>query len=636
MFDMLWKDPSRWRVSPRPPVASKPFGELVVEAASLLIWSEHCVECAQPLCFLQCPLYEARPDGNCRRFSFGFIPDPSVKGLYYYGVDCEFRKWAKMMAAYNGRMFSVSALRLIDALDRMLTSVSRWASRAVPLIPRHRRPTRIYNRLRSAILSRLPAVRVRQPDAFVLECYSFVPEEIDWILQLDAKGLPIARHRFSIRPGWNREIVDAEALLPPDRTSVDLSLSSARESPFRLMLTWADFVVLSRSGVSSLVLTQNKETVSQSSESDQQEITAATGTGAQTSASPASIASKPAKLVKCVAWDLDNTLWQGVLIEDGVPSLRINEQAIRTIKALDERGIIQTILSKNDREPAVQVIESFGLKEYFVHCAIGWGPKSAGLQETAKRLNIGLDTFAVIDDSPFERAEISETLPMVRVYSEQMISRLLSLPEFDLPITEASRARRLSYLAESKREAVKEEFAGDNIAFLRSCNLTMRIAKPTAESEIARCLELIQRSNQLNLSSRRYDENGFRELLASSEYECFRIRCSDRFGDYGIVGFIAVKKEPVPTIRELVISCRIAKKRCEHALLRWIALRAKAGHAQSLEAVLVRTERNGPLASVFQETPFTVVREEATTICYRIALDRVWEDEGIVSIEVES
>lgn len=636
MFDMIWKDPSRWRASPRPSVAPKPFAELGVEAASLLIWSEHCVECAQPLCFIQCPLYEARVDGNCRRFSFGFIPDPSVTGLYHYGVDCEFRKWAKMMAAFNGRLYGVSALRLMDACDRMFTSVSRLVSRFTPFVPRHRRPTRIYNRLRSVLLGRLPTVKPRQPDAFFFECFSFCSEEVDWILQLDAKGVPIARHRFAVYPGWNREIVDARTLLPSGRTQVDLNFSSSRESPFRLVVTWADFVLFARDTVASVVLQEKGGTWGGASGSDATVVASASGGGAQVAASVARVAGKPAKLVKCVAWDLDNTLWQGVLIEDGLQSLRINEQAIRTIKALDERGIIQTILSKNDPEPAIQAIEAFGLKEYFVDFAVGWGPKSAGLQATAKRLNIGLDTFAVIDDSPFERAEISETLPIVRVYSEQMIPGLLTLPEFDLPITEASRSRRLSYLAESKREAVKQQFAGDNIAFLRSCDLTMWIAKPAAESEIARCIELIQRSNQLNLSSRRYDENGFRELLASPEYECFRIRCSDRFGDYGIVGFIAVKKEPVPTITELVISCRIAKKRCEHALLRWIALRAKAARAQHLEAVLIRTERNGPLASVFQETPFTVVREEATTICYRLDLHTVWEDEGIVSIEVES
>ncbi len=634
MFDMIWKDPKKHREFAHPEIPPKPFNDVKVEAASLLIWAEHCVECAQPLCFRECPLYIARADGNCRRMTFGMVPDYSVHGLYSYGIDCEFKKWAKLMASFNGRMYRVRTLRRIDIIDRALTDISRSLSSLLRFLPKHRRPTRIYNRLRGILLGRLPALSAIEPNAFVLECYSFLSEEIDWILQCDHNGSPVARHRFALKPGWNREIVAASDLVPPESTNLDLYFSCSRESSYRLLLTWADLVTLS--DIPDAIETDLHNTDATREKPDsvgvadgRTEASAKVTIAEGRSAEPA----QPAKTVKCVAWDLDNTLWRGVLIEDGLAKLTVNEEAVRIIKELDARGVIHTVLSKNDREPALQAIEHFGLKDYFVHFAISWGPKSSGLRDTALRLNLGLDAFAVVDDSAFERAEISETLPMVRVFADTSLPSLLTLPEFDLPITEASRTRRLSYLAETRREIERERLAGDNIAFLRSCQLIMRIKKPTAEGEIERCLELIQRSNQLNLSTRRYNSEAFRTLLNSPDHECYAIRCSDRFGDYGIVGFCAVRKGIVPTIVELVISCRIAKKRCEHALLRWIAIRAKEDNAKRIEASLIKTSRNGPLASVFQETPFAVIDEDENIVNYRLELDSVWEDDGIVRIE---
>ena len=116
---------------------------------------------------------------------------------------------------------------------------------------------------------------------------------------------------------------------------------------------------------------------------------------------------KPAAKVKCVVWDLDNTLWRGTLIEDGFENLTLNADAVAAIKELDQRGILHSVASKNNPDEALDALNRFGLSEYFLAPQIGWGPKSAGVTEIARRLNINKNTFVFIDDQAFERAEVS-------------------------------------------------------------------------------------------------------------------------------------------------------------------------------------------------------------------------------------
>src|SRR5205823_3850109 len=123
---------------------------------------------------------------------------------------------------------------------------------------------------------------------------------------------------------------------------------------------------------------------------------------------------KPAHKVKCVVWDLDNTLWNGILGERGAEGVSLRDQAVATILALDNRGVLQSIASKNDHDEGGRALQHFGLSHFFLHPAIGWQPKSAGIRSIARRLNISTDSFAFIDDSAFERAEVTTHLPEVR------------------------------------------------------------------------------------------------------------------------------------------------------------------------------------------------------------------------------
>ena len=154
---------------------------------------------------------------------------------------------------------------------------------------------------------------------------------------------------------------------------------------------------------------------------------------------------KKKRTAKCVVWDLDNTVWHGTLAEDGPEALALNPVAVSTIVELDRRGTLQSIASKNDPEITLATLEKFKLREYFLFPQIGWDPKSDSLKRIAESLDIDLNTFAFIDDQPFERGEVVEALPMVTVLPDAEIPRLLTSPLFDVPATAESAKRRTMY-----------------------------------------------------------------------------------------------------------------------------------------------------------------------------------------------
>jgi FkbH-like protein len=309
--------------------------------------------------------------------------------------------------------------------------------------------------------------------------------------------------------------------------------------------------------------------------------------------------------VKCVVWDLDNTFWKGIFIEQ--ENVEVKEEAIQLVKKLDERGILQSIASKNDFEPCWEKLKAIGMEKYFLAPAINWGPKSKNIAAIAEKLNIGLDTVAVIDDSSFERAEIKAALSQVRVYSDQEITHIADYDEFKVLVSEESKDRRNKYLKEIERIESKEQFAGSYEDFLISCKMEVEAFVPNTDEEIDRCFELIQRSNQLNLSTIRYSKEQFYALLADRQTLSVGLRCEDRFGQYGIIGFSSISlSQRIPLMENLVLSCRIAQKRVEHAFMKEItALLYHHGYSE-LWAQLVPTAKNGPLSKVFSELPFTL------------------------------
>src|SRR5258708_11166010 len=135
------------------------------------------------------------------------------------------------------------------------------------------------------------------------------------------------------------------------------------------------------------------------------------------------------KYIKCLVWDLDNTLWQGVLSEGNDVVLHDNIAMI--VKELDGRGILQSIASKNDSTSALKKVDELGLREYFLYPQVNWNSKSASIQEIAKLINIGLDAIAFIDDDPFEREEVKHQLSAVLCLDARELGGLLEMPEMN-------------------------------------------------------------------------------------------------------------------------------------------------------------------------------------------------------------
>jgi FkbH-like protein len=166
--------------------------------------------------------------------------------------------------------------------------------------------------------------------------------------------------------------------------------------------------------------------------------------------------------------------------------------------------------------------------------------------------------------------------------------------------------------------------------------MELRILVPHEEAQSARCLELIQRSNQLNLSTKRYSEKEFKELLGTKSMLCVALQCKDRFGDYGIVGFASLDEGgSEPRLIDLVISCRVAQKMVERTLIEWLAERAKGKGCRVLKAELAKTKRNGPLRSVFESLPFSIEEENDRSVKMNLPLDKMNGRNDIIQVCID-
>ncbi|MBV9445014.1 MAG: HAD-IIIC family phosphatase [Streptosporangiaceae bacterium] len=296
------------------------------------------------------------------------------------------------------------------------------------------------------------------------------------------------------------------------------------------------------------------------------------------------------KLVKCLVWDLDNTLWQGTLLESAevtvFPGLR------DVIVELDSRGILQSIASKNDYDLAWRRLEEAGLAEYFVHPQIHWGRKSDSVGEIAEQLNFALDTIAFIDDLPSERAEVAFRASEIRCYAAEQAASLPELPEFSPEVvTIDARRRRQMYQASFRRDAERESFAGPDEEFLRSLDLVMTVQR-AGEDDLSRVEELTLRTSQMNATGVHYPDAVLRGLLDDQNHEVLTVTLTDRFGPHGAVGVLLLEyHRAVWHLKLLATSCRVVSFGAGAVILNWLIDQAARAGAH-LAADFRPTDRN--------------------------------------------
>ncbi|MGW1819424.1 HAD-IIIC family phosphatase [Streptomyces sp. NPDC002125] len=313
-------------------------------------------------------------------------------------------------------------------------------------------------------------------------------------------------------------------------------------------------------------------------------------------------------MVKCLVWDLDNTLWQGTLLEGD--DVRVSDEVRELIATLDSRGILQAVASKNDHDLAWAKLEAMGLAEFFVVPRIGWGPKSDSVRLIAERLKFAEGAIAFIDDQPAERAEVAFHLPLVRCYATEQLPSLADLPEFSPDhITIDSRRRRQMYRAGFQREAEQAAFEGPDQEFLRSLELTLRIDRAT-EEQLTRVEELTLRTSQMNATGVHYSDAALRGLLADPGHEVLVATMADRFGPHGAIGVMLLSTHPgVWHLKLLATSCRVVSFGAGAALLNWLIDQAAQAGAH-LAADFLPTERNRMMEIAYRFAGFTEASEE--------------------------
>lgn len=312
--------------------------------------------------------------------------------------------------------------------------------------------------------------------------------------------------------------------------------------------------------------------------------------------------------VKCVVWDLDNTIWDGVLLEPGDVSLR---PGIReTLRALDERGLLQSIASKNDRDAAMARLTEFGIADYFLYPQINWNAKSSSVAAIASSLNIGTDALAFVDDQPFELAEVAHVLPEVLTVDVADVDAALARSEFRPRfVTGESRHRRAMYRDAIVRDEAEQTFVGTGQEFLATLGMRLTLAEAGSE-DLQRAEELTVRTNQLNSTGVTYSYAELDHARQSPDHLLLVAALEDRFGDYGTIGLCLVEKGAEEwRLLLLIMSCRVMSRGVGTVLLNYVMTLARDARV-ALRADFVETGRNRMMQVTYAFAGFRETRRD--------------------------
>ena len=548
-------------------------------ARSQIVWGEHCSECAYPACYSTCSFYDPRPDLNCRRFEAG-VEDAGA-GL----MRLRFRKWGKLEGRGDAR------LRPYARAERR----ERTAAAAARLLTAAPAPFQI-KRAAAWRLDRAKALGAAagpRVDAFVLEGWSndarthaftvtFLQEAAASVAGGSYGGTWQAHVRLG--PDYARHVMPIDpiaAAIRLDRPFLVQVEPVGEAAGIDVTVALADFVAFRDPAMLSV-----------------------SGALASPEALPVAAPAGAQPLAKVLVWDLDETLWTGTLAEDGACGVTPRPEAVAALKALDARGVLHSIASKNDPAEAQAALRRFGLDGYFLHPQVGWGPKSGSVAAIAAALDLGLDSFVFIDDQPFERAEVAAAHPQVRTLAHTEVAGLAEHPWFDHPATLEAGRRRSLYQAEAARGVAAEASGGDYLAFLRASRLVLAVRALDA-ADVARVHELSQRTNQLNFTGAKFTRPEVEALAAPDPRRArLTLRCTDAWGDYGLIGFAALDLSR-GELSAFFMSCRVQRKRVEHAAFAHMAaLLAAQGAGPDFAVRFHATERNGASVRLLEELGF--------------------------------
>ncbi len=330
------------------------------------------------------------------------------------------------------------------------------------------------------------------------------------------------------------------------------------------------------------------------------------------------------KRKKCLVLDLDNTLWGGVLGEDGIDGIQIGGDYPgkaflywqEALLQLSKQGVILTICSKNNEQDVLDAWEKNPFlilkKEHFATYRINWTDKATNIKEMAEELNIGLDSFVFVDDNPTERELIKQMLPMVEVpefpaqpYELPIFFQKLVKDYFKVySITDEDKKKTQQYKANASRAQAQKGFA-DFDKFLESLDIQITI-EAVNDFNIQRIAQMTQKTNQFNLTTKRYTDADVRGFMEQG-WKIWCISVADKFGDNGITGCVMVNGDEIDTF---LLSCRILGKGIEIAFAKKVMAILKDAGIDSLKAQYLPTAKNAQVKDFYEKCGFTCVTEQ--------------------------
>jgi FkbH-like protein len=351
---------------------------------------------------------------------------------------------------------------------------------------------------------------------------------------------------------------------------------------------------------------------------------------------------------KCIVLDLDNTLWGGIVGEDGFDGIQIGPQPPgnsfvefqKHLKALSQRGLILAINSKNNLDDAMNVIENHPhmvlKKDDFSCIVINWGDKVQNMHEIAKQLNISLDSFVFFDDDALNREYVRRELPQVHVPEissdpSEYARILLSLNDFStLQITAEDISRKKMYKEQEQR--VELQNSSSNLTdFLKTLDLHVVIKKAN-NFTIPRISQLTLKTNQFNLTTKRYQKDEIEKFSDDENMLVGSAQIIDKFGDNGITGvFIIRKEEPKEWILDsFLLSCRVMGRQVENSIINYIFDQAKKNKIERIKAQFIPTEKNSPIQDFLPSCGF---QKEGDFWIYPV--EKPFKSPDFVSVEVD-
>jgi FkbH-like protein len=347
------------------------------------------------------------------------------------------------------------------------------------------------------------------------------------------------------------------------------------------------------------------------------------------------------KAKKALIFDCDNTLWKGILGEDGFDNIEMSSNSknggvFAEIQAmaldLNKQGVLIGLCSKNNPDDVNEVIASHPdmqlREEHITIKKANWTDKATNLKAISNELNIGLDSLVFVDDSSFEVNLIREQLPEVTVL--QVPEKLYEYPKmlrgslglfYNLSLTTEDQNKIKMYKQQVKRESVKKKFT-DIEDYLASLELKMTIFEDD-ESIISRMSQMTQKTNQFNLTTKRYTEGDIRNFIDDLDSNVYAFSVADKFGDSGVTGLCIVSdnsKNESPEIDTLLMSCRIIGRNIESAFMDYLIGKIKEKRIGVLKAKYIKTLKNDQVKEFFDKCGFKLVEGDESQINYVLSL----------------